>query len=142
MSPAQTAVMKFVIATLHYAGLGFALRLLDEGNDVVLAPVGTTDRRSSARYELIGNGLIDKRSLEQMIRDRGNFKDAIWVWDENHSVVENELLRREGFRVFGGGKYPDTMEHDRVACLEFVANYGLLPPPSHGFADRESAIAF
>src|ERR1044071_6058284 len=123
--PALRASMRFVIATLHYAGLGFALRLLDEGHEVILAPVGTDDRRSCASYELIGNGLVEKRCFPDMIRDRGAFRDAIWVWDENHSVNENELLRREGFRVFGGGTFPDTMEHDRAACLSFVAKYGL-----------------
>src|SRR3954469_5435112 len=112
-----SAAMRFVVATLHYAGLGFALRLLDEGHDVVLAPVGTDDRRSCASYELIGNGLLEKRRFNDIGRDRGEFRDAIWIWDENHTVDENELLRREGFRVFGGGSYPDTMEHDRAACL-------------------------
>jgi hypothetical protein len=37
--------MRFVVATLHYAGLGFALRLRDEGHEVLLAYAGTTDRR-------------------------------------------------------------------------------------------------
>jgi phosphoribosylamine-glycine ligase len=34
------------------------------------------------------------------------------------------------------------MEHDRAACLEFVAKYGLLPPPSEAFSDPEAAIRF
>src|ERR1043165_1883660 len=115
--PALRAAMRFVIATLHYAGLGFALRLLDEGHEVVLAPVGTTDRRSCVSYELIGNGLAEQLALPQITRDRSAYKDAIWVGGENHSVDEKEMLREEGFRVFGGGRYPDTMEHDRAACL-------------------------
>lgn len=134
--------MRFVIATAHYAGLGFALRLIDEGHDVVLAPTGTEDRRSCANYELIGTGMVQKRELRDMIRDRGRFKDAIWIWDENHSVDENECLRQEGFRVFGGGRYPDTMEHDRAECLAFVAKYGLMPPPSAAFSRPDEAIAF
>jgi phosphoribosylamine-glycine ligase len=134
--------MRFVIASLHHAGLGFALRLREEGHEVVLAPVGTTDRRTCAGYALVGNGLIEKRDLQQMMRDRSAYRDAIWVWDENHSVEENELLRREGFRVFGGGRYPDTMEHDRAECLRFVAKYGLLPPPSQAFSDPRPALEF
>jgi phosphoribosylamine-glycine ligase len=134
--------MQFVIATQHYAGLGFALRLLDEGHDVVLAPVGTTDRRTCASYELIGGGLVAKRRLSEVFADRAEYRDAIWVWDENHSVDENEQLRAEGFRVFGGGKYADTMEHDRAACLDFVAKYGLLPPPSEAFAKPDDALRF
>jgi phosphoribosylamine-glycine ligase len=118
------------------------LRLLDEGHEVVLAPVGTQDRRSCVSYGLIGNGLVEKRALGQVFRDRDQYRDAIWIWDENHSVEENETLRREGFRVFAGGRYPDTMEHDRAACLDFVAKYGLMPPPSAGFGNRESGIGF
>ena len=134
--------MQFVIATLHYAALGFALRLSDEGHQVILAPVGTTDRRSCQSYELIGNGLVEKRGLGEMVRHRAEYRDAIWIWDENHSVDENELLRGEGFKVFGGGRYPDTMEHDRAACLEFVAKYGLLPPPSEAFENPAAALEF
>ena len=36
--------MKFVLSTLHCAGLGFALRLKEEGHDVVLAAAGTEGR--------------------------------------------------------------------------------------------------
>src|ERR1043165_674041 len=140
--PALRVAMRFVIATQHYAGLGFALRLLDEGHEVVLAPVGTTDRRSCVSYELIGNGLVEKRALSQIMRDRSAYKDAIWIWDENHSVDENEMLREEGFRVFGGGRYPDSMEHDRAACLAFVAKYGLEPPPSVAFDEPAKALEF
>jgi len=134
--------MRFVVATLHHAGLGFALRLKDEGHDVVLAPAGTSDRRLNAEYELVGNGLIPKQPLADIIRDRAQWKDAVWVWDENHSVEENELLRSEGFRIFGGGRYPDTMEHDREACLNLVGKYDLYPPPSFPFTSGADALKF
>ena len=132
--------MRFVIATLHHAGLGFALRLQEEGHEVVLAFAGTTDRRLEDRYALVGNGLIPKRPLAELIEQRAEWRDAYWVWDENHSVEWNETLRAEGFRVLGGGRYPDTMEHDREACLRLVGRYGLEPPPSLAFTDAASAI--
>jgi len=134
--------MRFVIATIHYAGLGFALRLMDEGHDVVVGYRGIGDRRTSESYDLVGNGLVTKVPLEQLIADRERYRDAYWIWDENHSVEENEVLRREGFRVLGGGRYPDTMEHDRDACLAFVAKHGLQPPPSFAFNEPPAAIAF
>jgi phosphoribosylamine-glycine ligase len=134
--------MRFVIATSHYAGLGFALRLKDEGHEVVLAYRGTDDRRTTDAYCLVGCGLVDKIPLRAAMRDRDKLRSAYWIWDENHSVEENELLRREGFKVFGGGKYADTMEHDRDACLGFVSRYGLQPPPSFAFHDPADAIAF
>jgi phosphoribosylamine-glycine ligase len=133
--------MRFVIVTKHFAGLGFATRLLGEGHEVVMAFSGIQDRRASAAYDRIGNGIVCKRFIREMIADRGRYRDAYWIWDENHSVEENELLRREGFKVFGGGRYADSMEHDRDACLRFVAAYGLTPPPSVAFDDAKAAIA-
>lgn len=134
--------MRFILATRHYAGLGFALRLRDEGHDVLLGYSGIDDRRAVESYELVGNGLLPKAPLRELIHDRHRYRDAIWIWDENHSVEENELLRREGFRVFAGGVFADTMEHDRDACLAFVAKYGLTPPPSHAFEDPCEAVKF
>ena len=134
--------MRFVVATLHFAGLGFALRLQDEGHEVILAPAGTNDRRLQTEYALVGCGLVPRRPLEEMVRERAAWREAYWIWDENHSVEENELLRAEGFRVFGGGRFADAMEHDRDACLRLVGEYGLAPPPSQPFTDTATAIAF
>src|SRR4051812_9248373 len=134
--------MRFVLPTAFYAGMGFAMRLQEEGHDVLLAPCGIEDRRLESRYELIGNGILAKRPLRDVIRDRERYRDALWVWDENHSVAENELLRSEKFRVLGGGAWADRMEHDRDACLDFVSRHGLLPPPSFGFSDRAEATRF
>jgi len=134
--------MRFVIPTAFFAGLGFAMRLQEEGHEVVLAPRGIHDRRLESRYALPGNGILTKRPLAEVVADRATYRDAVWVWDENHSVEENELLRREGFRVFGGGEWPERMEHDRDACLGFVGEYGLKPPPSYSFEDPESGLRF
>jgi len=134
--------MRFVIASQYYAGLGFAARLLEEGHEVMLAPRGIDDRRTIAEYELVGGGIVDKMALSDVMAQRESWRDALWIWDENHSVAENELLRREGFRVLGGGRYADTMEHDREACLKFVAEYGLNPPPSFAFEDPADALRF
>jgi phosphoribosylamine-glycine ligase len=134
--------MRFVIATQHFAGLGFALRLVEEGHDVVVAAAGTNDRRLEAEYALVGRGLVPRQPLAAMVSDRERFRDACWIWDENHSAEANELLRAEGFAVFGGGRYADRMEHDRDACLALVGQYGLLPPPSQAFTAASDAIAF
>ena len=134
--------MRFVVVTKWFTGLGFAMRLRDEGHEVELAVVGIEDQRQQARYALVGNGLLPKRTLAEVVADRSRSRDAYFVWDENHSVEENECLRQEGFKVFGGGRYPEVMEHDRDACLEFVGRYGLQAPRSHPFAETAAAVQF
>jgi phosphoribosylamine-glycine ligase len=134
--------MKFVIATRFFAGLGFAMRLQDEGHEVLMAYTGIDDRRTQPRYELVGNGIVPKRPLADVMTRRDEYRDWYFVWDENHSPAENEQLRSEGFRVILGGGYPYTMEHDRDACLRFVGAYGLQPPPSFAFRDAASALRF
>jgi len=81
-------------------------------------------------------------AVQQLLKRRSEFKDAYWVWDLNHSVDENEVLRREGFRVLGGGAHAYTMEHDRKACLDFVGRYGLETPPSFSFDSPGEAMKF
>src|SRR5690242_7276508 len=117
--------MRFVVVTKWFIGLGFALRLQDEGHDVELATAGIEDKRQQARYALAGEGLVTRRALADVMASRGERRDAYFVWDENHSTAENDCLRQEGFKVLGGGRYPDTMEHDREACLEFVGRWVL-----------------
>ena len=134
--------MKFVVVTKWFTGLGFAMRLRDEGHDVELAVAGIDDQRLQARYALVGNGLVPKRPLAHVMADRERERDTYFIWDENHSVTENECLRENGFKVFGGGRYADTMEHDRDACLDFVGRYGLQSPPSHAFEDAKAALRF
>ena len=134
--------MRFVVVTKWFTGLGFALRLQEDGHDVELAVVGIDDKRLQSRYALVGQGLVRKRTLAEVMAGRDQLRDAYFIWDENHSAAENECLRAEGFRVFGGGRYADTMEHDRDACLEFVGQYGLQSPPSTAFGAVEPAIRF
>lgn len=105
-----------------------------------MAYIGIDDRRVQPRYDLVGNGIVPKRALVDVIADRESFRDWYFVWDENHSPEENELLRGEGFKVLLGGNYANTMEHDREACLRFVGEYGLKPPPSFPFNDALAAL--
>lgn len=134
--------MRFIIATLHFSGLGFAVRLQDEGHEVLMAWRPIEDRRLQSRHAILGKGLVPRRPFAEVFADRDAFRDAYWVWDENHSPDENEILRAEGFQVLGGGRYPDTMEHDRDAALRFVNEYGLQPPPSEPFHDAAAALRF
>lgn len=134
--------MKFVIATRDYAGLGFAIRLQDEGHQVLLATNPTEEDRDNPAYALVGQNIVEKIDFREAVSKRDSMRDWYWVWDFNHAVEENETLRAEGFKVVGGGRHADTMEHDRAACLEFASTYGLDAPPSHAFSAAADAIRF
>jgi hypothetical protein len=116
--------MRFFGATQDYAGLGFTVRLQEEGHQVLLSTnSGKTeiaDPEVCRRYQRVGEGIVEKVPL--------------------HSVDENETLRAEGFRVLGGGRHAYTVEHDRKACLDFVGRHGLEAPPSLDFERPSDAI--
>ncbi|MDQ6698879.1 MAG: hypothetical protein M3Z36_01685 [Acidobacteriota bacterium] len=61
--------MKFIVATRDYAGLGFAIRLQDEGHDVILATNADEQTiRAPERlcaFNLVGDGMVPKASLTQ-----------------------------------------------------------------------------
>jgi phosphoribosylamine-glycine ligase len=138
--------MRFTIVTQDYAGLGFALRLKEEGHDVILAtnpdPSDVSDSETCVRYSRVGDGMVEKQPLADLMERRDQLPATYWIWDQNHSVEQNELLRAEGRKVLGGGRHAQTMEHDRKACLNFAAQYGLESPPSFRFNSPPEAIAF
>lgn len=138
--------MRFIIATKDYAGLGFAVRLKDEGHEVLLAtnpaPEDSSDPERMKTFDLVGEGLVDKACFADLIDRRKELNDWYWIWDSNHAVEENELLRAEGYKVLCGGRHADTMEHDRHACLEFAATYGLDAPASFPFSNIDEAVRF
>ena len=133
---------KFIVATSDFVGLGFAVKLGREGHEVLLAydPPADLGEEESSRYRSVGEGMVAKRPLREVFAERERFRDWYWIWDFNHGVPVNEALRREGFRVFGGGAFADRMEHDRNGCLEFVSKYGLRSPRSEAFSDMAAAI--
>ncbi|MCU1338288.1 MAG: hypothetical protein JWO19_3869 [Bryobacterales bacterium] len=139
--------MDFVVATEDYSGLGLAVRLQDEGHRVILAvnpcPEDIAEPERCARYQQVGDGLaFEKKPLKEVLAEREALRSAYWIWDQNHSLDANETLRAEGFRVLGGGRHAETMEHDRSQCLAFVQEYGLEPPPSYQFDNAQDAIRF
>lgn len=138
--------MRFLFVTKDYSGLGFAIRVQDEGHEVIVStnpdPKDVEDPKRRAAFDICGSGLVQKEPLTDVFARREDFRDAYWIWDQNHSIEENEQLRAEGFKVVTGGRHANTMEHDRSACLEFAATYGLEAPPSFPFDDPKDAIEF
>lgn len=137
---------KFVVVTKDYSGLGWATKLQDEGNKVIVAYKPDPDEfktdQDQEAFDLVGNGLITKFPLDNIMKKRKEMKDWYWIWDANQNVPEAETLKKEGFKVFEGGKFNDQMEHDRDFALKFAKKYGLESPASFPFTDAKQAIAF
>ena len=134
--------MKFIVATSDYSGLGLAMRLEEEGHRAMLAVQPPAPGTDAASFHRVGNSVVEKCPLADVLEARDGLRDWFWIWDGNHSVRENELLRSEGCSVFGGGIFPDLMEHDREFALRYCESYGLKAPESRRFSDTRRAIAF
>jgi hypothetical protein len=82
------------------------MRLQEEGHRLVLGiQRANEDIRASAAFQAVGRNLVGREPLADLLSRRDELR--YWVWNGDHSVRENELLRSEGFRVFGGGLFPD-----------------------------------
>ena len=140
------ARMNFIIVTKDFAGLGFAMKLQSEGHAVLVAtnpdPDDLAGEATRCCLHACGDGIVPKEPLAELMTRREELREHYWIWDFNHSVEENETLRAEGFKLMGGGRFADSMEHDRKACLDFTSGFGLDAPPSFSFSSREKARAF
>ena len=89
--------MRFIVVTRDYSGLGFAVRLQDEGHEVILATSPSEeDQADPGRmqcFNLVGQGMVEKAPLSDVFAARADHKESYWIWDHNHSVEQNETLR-------------------------------------------------
>jgi phosphoribosylamine---glycine ligase len=110
--------MKFLLRTGCGESLPIALRLMDEGNEVVFALSEEADRT----YAKIGEGLVVK----------GDFKKALeWadcvVFDSNIFELprEAEMCREKGIPTLGSSKLSGFLENDRAYAVETANQVGL-----------------
>jgi phosphoribosylamine--glycine ligase len=73
---------------------------------------------------------------------RDKLKDYYFIFDGNHNCEEGEILREEGFKVWGGSKFTDDLENDREYGMEFAESCGLHSPEQQEFSSAEEGIAF
>ena len=136
--------LRFVVATKDYAGLGFAVRLKDEGHEVILGTNPSEEDKADPErmktFDLVGTGMVDKAPLTDFMSRREEMSDWYWVWDFNHACRgKRDIAPRGGIQGPLWRPHAHTMEHDRHACLEFAATYGLEAPASFPFTDIEEA---
>lgn len=136
---------KFVLVTSDWAGLGSAIQEIQKnGSEVIIAakPKHDIEKEKRKAYSIQGNGLVETIPLDDLMEKREEYEDWFWVWDGNHNTDESELLREEGFKVFGGSEFAYELENDRELGVEYAEEAGLIPPPSFEFQSAEDGIKF
>jgi phosphoribosylamine-glycine ligase len=136
---------KFVLVTKDFSGLGFAL--LNKSDKVIIAKNPDKEKfedkpEEKEMFDNIGKGLVKSFDLADIMKNREKFREWYFVFDGNHSVEENELLREEGFKVGLGGELPFKMENDREFGIELAEKYDIESPLWDEFDDAESGIKF
>ena len=136
---------KYILVTQTFDGIGFCFdkRLEDNGDEVIIAYKNTEDDGENEEgYDLNGDGMVKCFPLDKLIAKRDKLRDYYWIWDLNHNCEENQILRDEGFKVFGGQQFTYDLENDREFGIEFAESCGLMSPEHREFTSVEEGISF
>jgi len=122
---------KFLLISGGGDGLGLALRLKQEGNDVA---VWIREGRAKSNYD----GLLRK------VKKWEEFLDAstIVVFDSSGGGRTADRLRARGHFVFAGSQFADLLELDRSAAIDFMSQAGIKTPESRTFHSWEKAKGY
>lgn len=136
----------FVVVTEDFSGLGWAKKLLEEGERVVLASEPREqetedDTWDPKVYDKVGQGWVPKMDLSEALKKLKSDR-TYWLFSENHLTDVAEQLRKEGQKVFGTSKLGERMEHDRAFAVKVAKDSGLDSPESHSFTTLADGLAF
>jgi phosphoribosylamine---glycine ligase len=122
---------KFLLMSGGGDGLGLALRLRMEGNDVA---VWIREGRAKSNYD----GLLKK------VKKWEEFLDAntIVVFDSSGGGRTADRLRARGHFVFAGSQFADVLELDRAAALDIMSQAGIRTPEARTFHSWEKAKGY
>jgi phosphoribosylamine---glycine ligase len=125
-----------VLGVGEYNDLGdLYLRLAALGHDV---RVHVADADSQDILEGLLPRSVDWRADLDWVR-RSN---GLIIFETTGFGAEQDTLRREGFRVFGGSALGDRLELDRPYGQSFLAAAGMATARVHAFDSFDGAIAF
>jgi len=123
--------MKFLLISNTGQGLGLALRLKEEGNDVAAA---IRDGKSRRSY----NGLVRK------VQRWDDFLDpsTVVVFDSHGAGRTADRLRGKGNPVFGSSDFGDRLTQDKELAREFLKEAGAKLParPVEGWFDGKKFL--
>lgn len=124
--------MKILWYSLWGDGGGIAYQMVREGAQVDLFIKNPFFRKQMS-------GLVPHvESLEEGLKN----KPDLIVFDLNGEGELADKLRKDGWKVVGGGVLADRLENDRAWAGKVAKQYGISTPESSEFKDVESALAF
>lgn len=121
--------MKFLFFSEAGDGMGLALRILEEGNEVSMW------LRDTNETDAVGNGLVPR--VTDWSSDLSD--DAVCVFDCTGMGHIATMLRRSGYAVIGGSYLADRLEMDRAYAKGVMKSCGVKTPKSKSFEDWDEA---
>lgn len=123
--------MKFLLRTGCGESLPVALRLMDEGNQVVFAMSEEADKT----YAKIGEGLVVKGEFGKTL----DWADCV-IFDSNIFQLskEAELCRSKGIPTIGASELSGRLENDRAFAVEVASGAGLQVPDYEAFHGKNA----
>lgn len=131
----MTKSTRFNIISETSDGLGFAVRLRDEGY-----PTRIWIRSSDAKT--VGDGLVDKvGDLEDMLHG-ANPETDVFVFDVSGNGVIADYVSSLGYAVLGSSVLADRLERDRTFGARVMTDCGIDVPYTKSFKSFEDGITF
>jgi phosphoribosylamine-glycine ligase len=139
---------KFVLVTEDMRSLGFALLKKSLYDTVCIARKPNMDEFKNQPkefwegYRIVGKNIVDVFELSDIMARREKMRDYTFIWDGNHNVKENELLRKEKFDVALGGELPEMLENNREEAIKIATKYGIPSSRWEGFKSIDEGVNF
>jgi len=146
--------LNYAIFTYDFECLGYALRLLEEGNSVVIGRLEPEDMGEKVgdpelekRRKQIGSGLIKvvpAKTLFKFLMSNNEIEDYFVDFDFNYGYKYAEELEKKGYVGLFPHEIDREMEKDRQLAQDFVKkNYpDLFIPEEKEFKDISEAIDY
>ena len=133
---------QWVIVTKDFSGLGWAKKLLEEGETVTIASIEDEDDAEVKKQRaMVGKGWVEVVELAKAIKTLSS-DTTYWIFSENNYPEEADKLRKAGQKVFGTSALSEKLEHDRNYAVQIANDAGLDSPPTHEFTSLEEGISF
>jgi phosphoribosylamine--glycine ligase len=131
----------FVIVTEDFSGLGWAKKLQEEGEKVIVAYQMRADEEAPKPFAKVGEGWVKRMPLDKALKDLPS-PQTYWIFSENHLTEQAEKLRAAGQNVFGTSTLSEKMEHDREYAITVAKDSGLDIPETKAFSTIEEGLKF